>query len=208
MTLLADPGLAALVDVFKGLVFVIFVLISLLLMMVILIQEGKGGGLGAAFGGAAADAFGVKAGTVNRFTAYLMGGFLGLALLYAGLSAGGGKVSVAPIGGPGGVTVPSEPITIPDILPRPAKARGPPRRRLRAPSRPQERRRRLRRRPRVAALFPPTAPPPPPDSARPPPSASRRDASARRRGPAPRGTAPRSGRRDAAPRVRPRAGSR
>ena len=78
--------LAALSDIVKSVVFVVFVLVALLLTLVILVQEGKGGGIGAAFGGAAADAFGVKAGTVNRFTAYLAAGFLGLALLYAGLS--------------------------------------------------------------------------------------------------------------------------
>ena len=87
MTLLADPSLALLIDVVKGLVFVLFVLCALLLMLVVLLQEGKGGGLGSAFGGAAADAFGVKAGTVNKFTTWLATGFLGLALLYAGLSA-------------------------------------------------------------------------------------------------------------------------
>ena len=96
MTLLADPSLAALTDVVKGLVFVLFVLCALLLMLVVLLQEGKGGGLGSAFGGAAADAFGVKAGTVNKFTTWLATGFLSLALLYAGLSSSTSKRSMVP----------------------------------------------------------------------------------------------------------------
>ena len=96
VTLFADPSLAALTDVVKGLVFVLFVLCALLLMLVVLLQEGKGGGLGSAFGGAAADAFGVKAGTVNKFTTWLATGFLGLALLYAGLSSSTSKRSMVP----------------------------------------------------------------------------------------------------------------
>ena len=96
MTLLADPSLAALLDIAKGLVFVVFVVCALLLMIVVLLQEGKGGGLGSAFGGAAADAFGVKAGTVSRFTTWLATGFLGLALLYAGLSSSTSNRSMVP----------------------------------------------------------------------------------------------------------------
>ena len=65
-------------------------------MLVVLLQEGKGGGLGSAFGGAAADAFGVKAGTVNKFTTWLATGFLGLALLYAGLSSSSEQRSMVP----------------------------------------------------------------------------------------------------------------
>ena len=96
MTLFADPSLGLLIDVVKGLVFALFVLCALLLMVVILLQEGKGGGLGSAFGGAAADAFGVKAGTVNKFTTWLATGFLGLALLYAGLSSSSEQRSMVP----------------------------------------------------------------------------------------------------------------
>ena len=40
-----------------------------LLITIILLQEGKGGGLGGAFGGAGAETFGVQSGGVNRFTA-------------------------------------------------------------------------------------------------------------------------------------------
>ncbi len=103
--LLSIPTLGAVVDVFKGAIYVVFVLIALIMTVVILLQEGQGGGLGGAFGGAAADTFGVKAGTVNKFTSYLATGFLGLALLYAGLTARSGapaSIELAPPSVPAG----------------------------------------------------------------------------------------------------------
>lgn len=78
--------LGALIHVLHGAVLVLFIVVSLLMTLVILMQEGKGGGLAGAFGGAGAETFGVKAGTVNRFTAWLAAGFLGLALIYAGMA--------------------------------------------------------------------------------------------------------------------------
>ena len=75
------------VPIIQGIVMALFVICALLLMVVILLQEGKGGGIAGAFGGAAADTFGVKAGTINRFTAILATIFMSLALLHAGLSA-------------------------------------------------------------------------------------------------------------------------
>lgn len=94
--LLAVPSALAVLNVLKGLVLVLFVFCALLLTLIVLIQEGKGGGLGSAFGGAAADAFGVKAGSVSKFTTWLAAGFLGLALLYAGLSSSGDRRSMVP----------------------------------------------------------------------------------------------------------------
>jgi preprotein translocase subunit SecG len=41
---------------------------SILLAVIILLQEGKGGGLAEAFGGVGAETFGVKSGGINRFT--------------------------------------------------------------------------------------------------------------------------------------------
>ena len=76
------PVLGALAKILAGLVLVVFVLIALLMTFVILIQEGKGGGIAGAFGGAAAESFGVKAGSVNRFTAWLAGLFIGLSVVY------------------------------------------------------------------------------------------------------------------------------
>ena len=48
--------------------YTLFFLSALLLILVILLQEGKGGGLSDAFGGAGAETFGVRSGGINRFT--------------------------------------------------------------------------------------------------------------------------------------------
>ena len=84
---LAMTTLAGLADVISGAVMVLFFISAVLVILVVLAQEGKGGGLAGAFGGAGAESFGVKAGTVNKFTAWLAASFLGLALLHAGLSS-------------------------------------------------------------------------------------------------------------------------
>ncbi len=81
----------------RGLVMTLFIISAILTLFVILAQEGKGGGLAGAFGGAGADAFGVKAGTVNRVTSWISGAFLALALLYAGLSSTANRAT-APTG--------------------------------------------------------------------------------------------------------------
>jgi preprotein translocase subunit SecG len=70
---------------FKGLLMFVFVLSALLLMLVVLLQEPKGGGLSSAFGGVGAETFGVQTGSVNRFTAYVAGAFMVTALIYAGI---------------------------------------------------------------------------------------------------------------------------
>ncbi|MFM8980270.1 MAG: preprotein translocase subunit SecG [Planctomycetia bacterium] len=85
-TLLLSPT-GALIDVIQGVVMGLFILCAVLLTIVVLLQEGKGGGIAGAFGGAGGETFGVKAGNVNRFTSYLGFAFLGLALLYAGLQS-------------------------------------------------------------------------------------------------------------------------
>jgi preprotein translocase subunit SecG len=58
---------------FITLLWILFVISALLLCLLILIQEGKGGGLAEAFGGQGAETFGVKATGVNYFTAGLAG---------------------------------------------------------------------------------------------------------------------------------------
>lgn len=50
------------------LLYTVFFLSALLLILIILLQEGKGGGLSEAFGGAGAETFGVRSGGINRFT--------------------------------------------------------------------------------------------------------------------------------------------
>ncbi len=74
-----------LVEVLRVLLYVVFILTSLLLIVIILLQESKGGGLAAAFGGAGAETFGVKAGGINRFTALLAAIFVGCAIILAAL---------------------------------------------------------------------------------------------------------------------------
>lgn len=50
------------------LAWVLFFLSSVLMIVLILLQESKGGGLSEAFGGVGAETFGVKAGGINKFT--------------------------------------------------------------------------------------------------------------------------------------------
>ena len=54
---------------------------AVLLTVVVLLQESKGGGLAEAFGGMGAETFGVKSGGINRFTFTLAGIFCGSAIL-------------------------------------------------------------------------------------------------------------------------------
>lgn len=63
---------------------VLFFLSSVLLTIVILLQEGKGGGLAEAFGGVGAETFGVKSGGINRVTMTLALVFCASALVING----------------------------------------------------------------------------------------------------------------------------
>jgi len=60
---------------------VLMFLSAVLLSIVILLQEGKGGGLAEAFGGMGAETFGVKSGGINKFTFALAGCFMGSAVV-------------------------------------------------------------------------------------------------------------------------------
>ena len=51
----------------------VFVFACLLLVAVVLVQEGKGGGLGNAFGGAGQQTFGVGTSGITKFTAVVCG---------------------------------------------------------------------------------------------------------------------------------------
>jgi len=62
------------------LLYLVFALSSLLLITVVLIQEGRGGGLGDAFGGAGQQTFGVGARGITKFTAGVGVVFLASAL--------------------------------------------------------------------------------------------------------------------------------
>ena len=61
----------------------LFFVSAILLMVIVLLQEGKGGGLASALGGQGADTFGVSSGGVNRVTLFLAGHFLVSALGHA-----------------------------------------------------------------------------------------------------------------------------
>lgn len=61
--------------------YLVFVVSAIFLTVVILLQEGKGGGFGDALGTAGQQAFGVKASGVQRFTMWLAIAFLGSAVL-------------------------------------------------------------------------------------------------------------------------------
>jgi len=71
------------IEIAKILLWVVFVAVALLLIAIILMQEGKGGGLGSAFGGAGGDAFGHGVGGINKFTSWLAGLFMITALILA-----------------------------------------------------------------------------------------------------------------------------
>lgn len=79
----------------EGLLWVLFVLACLLVSAVILLQEGKGGGLGEAFGGAGAQTFGVKAGGITKFTGYLAVGIVILAVAITNMRSGSSLVGDA-----------------------------------------------------------------------------------------------------------------
>lgn len=70
-------------DFLKIVLWVLFVLDAVLLIGIVLMQEGKGGGLGGAFGGAGGEAFGHGAGGVNKVTTVLATAFIILALVLA-----------------------------------------------------------------------------------------------------------------------------
>ncbi|MEE8106168.1 MAG: preprotein translocase subunit SecG [Planctomycetota bacterium] len=75
--------LGAFIHFIKGAIMLLFILTAFLLVIVVLLQEGKGGGLAGAFGGAGAQTFGVQTGGVNKFTFWVAGVFMVLAVLYA-----------------------------------------------------------------------------------------------------------------------------
>jgi preprotein translocase subunit SecG len=65
----------------KILLWIAFFLSAILLGIIVLLQEGKGGGLAEAFGGIGAETFGVRSGGINRFTFGVATVFIGSAVL-------------------------------------------------------------------------------------------------------------------------------
>ncbi len=91
------------------LLYTLFFLSAALLIFIILIQEGKGGGIADAFGGAGAQTFGVRAGGVNKVTMILFGVFLisAVVLNLFGRDSNEGSVIQDALSAP--VTAPAEP---------------------------------------------------------------------------------------------------
>lgn len=58
-----------------------FILSAILLIIVVLLQEGKGGGIAEAFGGMGGETFGVRASGITKFTGWVAFVFMGCALL-------------------------------------------------------------------------------------------------------------------------------
>ncbi|MGQ0553049.1 MAG: preprotein translocase subunit SecG [Planctomycetota bacterium] len=79
----------------ESILWVLFVLACLVVSFVILIQEGKGGGLGEAFGGAGQQAFGVKAEGINTFTGWASLAVVVLAITITLLRAGDSTMTFA-----------------------------------------------------------------------------------------------------------------
>ncbi len=83
----------------------VFFLTAILLIVLVLLQEGKGGGLAAALGGQGAETFGVATGGVNKVTMALAGALLLSGVLHAvswdqsvtaGIKSSGGGLTTAP----------------------------------------------------------------------------------------------------------------
>ena len=76
---------------------ILFIPICLLLILIVLLQAGKGGGLAGAFGGTGGQAFLGTQGTadfLSKFTIYLAGGFMVLALILSFTYGREGKVKI------------------------------------------------------------------------------------------------------------------
>ena len=63
--------------------YIVFSLVAVLLIGLVLIQEGKGGGMGGAFGGVGGEAFGHGAGGINKLTGILAAVFMVSAVVIA-----------------------------------------------------------------------------------------------------------------------------
>lgn len=81
-------------DIITTLLYVVFVFAAIVLTVVILLQEGKGGGFGDALGTAGQQTFGVKASGIHRFTAGLCLVFLASAVAIHLLNKNVGSTSL------------------------------------------------------------------------------------------------------------------
>ncbi|NOT32223.1 MAG: preprotein translocase subunit SecG [Planctomycetes bacterium] len=67
-------------EILNTLLYIVFVISAIVLIVVILLQEGRGGGFGQALGEHGQQTFGVGAKGINRFTFYTAAFFLGSAV--------------------------------------------------------------------------------------------------------------------------------
>ena len=97
----------------ESILWILFTLICILLSGIILLQEGKGGGLGEAFGGAGQQTFGVKAQGIAKFTGWMAAGLVVIALVISKIRSGDTVFADAPgptdVPDPGGVSAPVDP---------------------------------------------------------------------------------------------------
>ena len=101
--------IASFVSFLKAAIMFVFIVTAVLLIAIILLQEGKGGGLASAFGGAGAETFGVQTGGVNKLTGWIAGIFMFLAVLYAAIKPGDDDRSVVNTGEETPATAPANP---------------------------------------------------------------------------------------------------
>ena len=94
-------------DLIIPLLYIIFVLSAFILVVVILLQEGKGGGFGDALGTAGQQTFGVATKGIQTFTGVVAGIFLVSALLIHVLNRISGGTSV--VDGQPSPTAPADP---------------------------------------------------------------------------------------------------
>jgi preprotein translocase subunit SecG len=101
-------------DIFITLLYIVFVVSAIALIVVILLQEGRGGGFGQALGEHGQQTFGVGAKGINKVTGYLAFVFLGTAVVLTILNRGAGAGSVLD-----GVSIQAPPVDPTQPAPQP-----------------------------------------------------------------------------------------
>ncbi len=93
--------------------YTIFVVSSILLIAIVLLQEGKGGGFGEAFGGMVSESFGVRASGAMKLTAGLAGAFVLSAILISMFHGTTGSLAAptGPVSPDPGISAPADPGT-------------------------------------------------------------------------------------------------
>ena len=92
----------------EAILWILFVLACVLVSTVILLQEGKGGGLSEAFGGVGQQTFGVKAEGINKFTGWVSFIVIVLAIVITRVRSAESVVPFAPAAPPPGQQAPAE----------------------------------------------------------------------------------------------------